>query len=305
MKKIDLGKSGFLASEISLGCMRLTSLSKKEANVLINTAIENEITFFEHADIYGGGECESLFAQSIEMNNSIREKIQIQTKCGIRAGFFDFSKEHILNSVDNSLKKLQTDYIDLLVLHRPDTLVEPEEVAEAFDILEQSGKVKYFGVSNQNPMQIQLLSKFVKQKLIVNQLQFSITNTELLNSSFNVNMQNDAAINRDGSVFDFCRLSDITIQAWSPFQHGFFAGTFIDNPEFEELNDVLEKIAEENDVTKSAVAIAWILRHPAKIQTIVGTTNAKRLTEIAKASDVSLSRQEWYEIYKSAGNRLP
>jgi predicted oxidoreductase len=305
MKRLSIGNGKMNASEISLGCMRISELSVNEASTLINTALEEGINFFDHADIYSDGKSEEIFADAIDMKPSIREKFIIQTKCGIRQGYFDFSKEHILNSVEGSLKRLKTDYIDTLLLHRPDTLVEPEEVAEAFDILYSSGKVRCFGVSNQNPMQIELLSKYLNQKIIINQLQFSIMNTGMIDTGINVNMKVEASIDRDGSILDYCRIKDITIQAWSPFQYGFFEGVFLDNDKFPELNKIVNKIAEVKGVPNTAVAVAWILRHPAKIQPVVGTTNSKRLKDICKASQIELTRQEWYEIYRAAGNKLP
>ncbi|MDF2588183.1 MAG: aldo/keto reductase [Anaerocolumna sp.] len=305
MKSINVSNGTLQVSEISLGCMRIAGLNEKDANHFIQTALDEGINFFDHADIYAGGQAEEVFSKAIGMNASVREKMIIQTKCGIRQGFFDFSKEHILASVDGSLKRLNTDYIDVLLLHRPDTLVEPEEVAEAFDQLYVSGKVRHFGVSNQNPMQIELLKRYVNQKLIFNQLQLSITNTGMIDAGLNVNMQIDPSINRDGSILDYCRLNDITIQAWSPFQYGFFEGVFLDNDKFPELNAKINEIANAKGVTNTAIAIAWILRHPAKIQPIVGTTNVERLKDICKASNVELTRQEWYEIYRAAGNKLP
>ncbi|HEY5560838.1 MAG TPA: aldo/keto reductase [Clostridiaceae bacterium] len=305
MKKINIGKGKINASEIALGCMRIADLSVKDATVHINTALEEGINFFDHADIYAGGKSEEIFAEAVDMKPSVREKFIIQTKCGIGKGTFDFSKEHILSSVDGSLKRLKTDYVDVLLLHRPDALMEPEEVAQAFDILEKSGKVRHFGVSNQNPMQIKLLKKSVEQELIINQLQFSITNTGMIDAGLNVNMKIEQSVARDGSILDYCRLNDITIQAWSPFQYGFFEGVFLDNAKFPELNKKIDEIAALKGVPNTAIAVAWILRHPAKIQTIVGTTNSKRLKDICKASTVQLSREEWYAIYKAAGNKLP
>jgi predicted oxidoreductase len=305
MKDINIGNGKINASEVSLGCMRMASLSVKEAAELINTALEEGINFFDHADIYGGGKSEEIFAEAVDMKPSVREKFILQSKCGIRQGFFDFSKEHILNSVDGILKRLKTEYIDTLLLHRPDTLMEPEEVAEAFDILQSSGKVRHFGVSNQNPMQIELLSKFVNQKLIINQLQLSIMHTGMIDSGINVNMKIDPSIDRDGSILEYCRLKDITIQAWSPFQYGFFEGVFLDNDKFPELNKKINELAEIKGVPNTAIAVAWILRHPAKIQTIAGTTSSQRLRDICKASKIELTRQEWYEIYRAAGNKLP
>jgi len=306
MKNINIGNSGIEVSEIGLGCMRMAEAGKSEAEKIIKTSLDEGINFFEHADIYGGGKSEEVFADAINMNATIREKMIIQTKCGIVPGvMFDFSKEHILNSVDKSLKRLKTEYVDTMLLHRPDTLMDPEEVAEAFSILRKAGKVKKFGVSNQTPMQIRLLNKYLDDKIIINQLQFSIMHTGMIDSGFNVNMKVDASTDRDGGVLEYCRLKDITIQAWSPYQYGFFEGVFLDNDKFPELNKKIDEIAEKYGVTNTAIATAWILRHPAKIQTVVGTMNSNRLKAICKASNVALTRQEWYEIYLAAGNKLP
>ena len=289
--------------------MRIANMPLTEIDALVKTALDNGINFFDHADIYGGCKCEEVFADAIGMNPSIREKFIIQTKCGIRQGFFDFSKEHILNSVDGSLKRLKTDYIDVLLLHRPDTLMEPEEVAEAFNILKTNGKVKFFGVSNQKPYQIELLQKYLKKvgiEIIINQLQMSVTHTGMIDSGINVNMKNENSVNHDGDILEYCRLNEITIQPWSPFQYGFFEGAFLGNLEkFPKLNEVIDKYAEQYNVTNSAMAISWLLRHPAKMQPIVGSTNKTRVAEICKASDINLTKKEWYDIYLSAGNILP
>lgn len=304
MKKFLVG--GLLeGTEISLGCMRMKDLFVKDAESVIRTSIEQGITYFDHADIYGQGKSEEIFSAAIKNIEIKREDVILQTKCGIRPGFFDSSKEHIIASVEKSLKRLRTDYLDVLLLHRPDTLIEPEEVAEAFNILEKDGKVKYFGVSNNNLFQIELLQKYVDQKLIINQLQFGIKHTVMLDSGFNVNMLNDDAVMRDGGVLDYCRLKDITIQAWSPYQFGFFDGVFLDNDKFPKLNEIINKIAEEKGVTNTTIATAWILRHPAKIQVIAGSMNESRLKEIAKASNVILNREEWYKIYTASGHALP
>lgn len=304
MKTIGLANGEIQASEISLGCMRISSLSEKDASLLVRTAVEEGINYFDHADVYGGGKCEEIFAKAIGMNPSVRETVFLQSKCGIRDGYYDFSKEHILSAVDGTLRRLKTEYLDVLLLHRPDTLMEPEEVAEAFRILHSSGKVRFFGVSNQNPMQIELLNRYLGRKLVVNQLQLSVTNSGMIDSGICVNMET-GVFPGDASILEYCRLNGITIQAWSPFQWGFFEGPFIGSDRFPELNKKLGEIAEKNNVTPEAVAIAWILRHPAKIQPIVGTTNPKRLRNICKASQVELSREEWYGIYKAAGHRIP
>lgn len=305
MRTIKLGSSALEIPVVAVGCMRINSLSSKEAEQFVHSAMEAGANFFDHADIYGNGACEEIFAEAVQMNPQVRENMILQSKCGIRKGMFDFSKEHILNSVDGILQRLKTEYLDVLLLHRPDTLVEPEEVAEAFDQLEREGKVRHFGVSNQNPNQIELLKKYVKQPLVANQLQLSITNTTMIDSGINVNMENDAAVNRDGGILDYCRLHDITIQPWSPFQYGFFEGVFLGSDKFPELNAKIDEIAAKYEVTNTTMAIAWLLRHPAHMQPVTGTTNIQRLQDCIKAGDVHLTRQEWYEIYRAAGNVLP
>lgn len=305
MRTMKLGTSSLEVPVVAIGCMRLKILSKDEARRFIEKSLELDANFFDHADIYGDGVCESLFAEAIDMKPAIREKFILESKAGIRKGQFDFSKEHLLEAVDGSLKRLRTDYLDVLLLHRPDALVEPEEVAEAFDMLESSGKVRHFGVSNQNPMQIQLLKRWVKQPLVANQLQLSITNATMISQGINVNMEDGPAVNRDGSILDYCRLNDITVQPWSPFQYGFFEGVFLDNPKFPELNAVIDEVAAKYGVSNTTIAIAWLLRHPAKMQPVTGTMNLERLEDCCKAADVWLTREEWYRIYLAAGNRLP
>jgi len=306
MKYIKPVGSELTVSNIVMGCMRITSLSEKDLNVLVKSAMEEGINFFDHADIYGGGECESHFAKSVQMNASLREKMIIQSKCGIRKGFFDFSKEHIINSVDGILKRLQTEYLDALLLHRPDTLMEPEEIAEAFEVLYDQGKVKYFGVSNFNPMQIELLQKAVPDPLVFNQLQLSIAHTPMIDSGLTVNMHTNQSVNYEGSVLEYCRLKDITIQAWSPFQKGFFEGPFLgDQEQYAKLNEVIDRIADKYNVTNTAVAVGWITRHPAHMQVVLGTTNLQRMKDACKGSELPLTKEEWYEIYKAAGNMLP
>ena len=305
MKTIHLGSSGVMVSAIGVGCMRLNKLSEKELSAYVHTALEKGINFFDHADIYGHGECEALFGNVLAQEPGLRDRMVLQSKCGIRPGMYDFSKEHILRSVEGILQRLQTDHLDFLLLHRPDALMEPEEVGEAFQELEQAGKVLHFGVSNFNARQLELLQSGLKQKLQINQMQFGIMCTGLISHGLEANTQFPHAADRDGEVLDYCRLKGVTIQAWSPFQYGFFQGVFIDNPQFPELNQKLQELSEKYGVSKSALAVAWILRHPAKIQTIVGTTNRERLADICTAGDIQLSREDWYQIYLAAGNQLP
>lgn len=303
MYNIELGRSGLNVPTVAVGCMRISDMKEKEVSAFVDTALSKGANFFDHADIYGGGKSEEVFGKAIAALN--REDLIIQTKCGIRKGMFDFSYEHIVSSVEGSLKRLKTDYIDVLLLHRPDALMEPEEVARAFDELKASGKVRHFGVSNQNPGQMQLLQAYLDMPLCTNQLQFSIMHAPMIQSGINVNMYNDSATNRDGGVLDYCRLNKITIQPWSPMQYGFFEGCFVDNRKFPKLNKTLESIGKEYGVSKTTVAFAWILRHPAKMQPVTGTTNLTRLTDCIKASEISLTREQWYEIYRAAGNVLP
>lgn len=306
MRQIKLGRTGADVPVIAVGCMRMAGITPAQAEKFIGTSLELGLNFFDHADIYGGGKSEEVFAQALGKCEDDREKVIIQSKCGIVPGkMYDFSKEHIISSVEGSLKRLGTDYLDVLLLHRPDALAEPEEISEAFTELSESGKVKYFGVSNQNPQQIRLLQKYIPVPIAANQLQLSITNATMISNGINVNIVNDPAIDRDGGILDFCRLEDITIQPWSPFQYGTFEGVFIDSDKFPQLNAKLGELADEFGCTKTTISLAWLLRHPAKFQPVVGTMNPGRLTECAKAADIYLSREQWYSIYLRAGNKLP
>ncbi|MCL2572948.1 MAG: aldo/keto reductase [Defluviitaleaceae bacterium] len=313
MKTIDLGKSGMIAPVIAFGCMRMRDMDAKDAARAVQTAMDNGINFFDHADVYGAhGRAEEVFAAAVIELGMAREDMIIQTKCGIVRSVdqkstiaFDFSKEYIISATEGSLRRLGTDYIDILLLHRPDTLVEPEEVAAAFDNLHSRGLVRHFGVSNQSPAKMRLLQKYTKHRLIVNQLQFSIVNTGMVDFGFNMNMKNAASVDHDGGVLEYCRLEDITIQAWSPFRLLDWSGVFIDHPDYPELNAVLARLAEKYNVSKDAIAAAWILRHPANMQIIIGSMNPARIADVACAVDVMITREEWYEVYMAVGNRLP
>jgi len=306
MKYFKLGSTDLEVPALAVGCMRINGLEMKEVETFIKTALENGANFFDHADIYGGGECEKIFSKAISMDSNIREKMIIQSKCGIIPGkMFDFSKEHILTSVDAILKRLQTEYLDVLLLHRPDALAEPEEVAETFDTLYESGKVRHFGVSNQDANTILLLQKYLKKPIVANQLQLSITNATMITQTLNMNMSDDLSLDRDNGILNFCRLNDITVQAWSPFQFGFFEGVFVGNDKFPKLNKVLDSLADKYQVSATTIALAWITRHPANIMPVTGTTNVTRLKDCIKVADIKLTREEWYALYLAAGHRLP
>ena len=306
MKKIRIKHTDLEVSNLVMGCMRIGELSEKELEELTETYLSEGVNFFDHADIYGGGACETAFGKLLKKKPELRGQIYLQSKCGIRQGFYDFSRDYILESVDGILKRLNTEYLDVLLLHRPDALMEPEEVAEAFDRLEQSGKVRYFGVSNQNPMQMELLQHTVRQKLIVDQLQMSIVHTPAIDSGMAVNMAIPQGVCREGSIMEYSRLMGITLQAWSPFHKGMFEGVFLnDREKYGKLNEKIEELAEKYGVTNTAIAVAWLTRHPADMQVILGTTKPSRVREAAKGSELPLTRQEWYGLYQAAGNMIP
>ncbi|HEW0441416.1 TPA: aldo/keto reductase family oxidoreductase [Streptococcus pneumoniae] len=308
MRYITLGQDDKELSEIVLGMMRIKDKSVKEVEELVETALSVGINAFDLADIYGRGRCEELLGLVLKNRPDLREKMWIQSKCGIRIEeftYFDFSKDYIIKSVDGILQRLKIDHLDSLLLHRPDALMESDQVAEAFDLLYKQGKVQDFGVSNQNPMMMELLKKDVKQPLAVNQLQLSAAFTPGFESAFHVNMEDSQAAMRDGSIFEYCQLHDVVIQAWSVLQFGYFKGNFVGNEKFQALNQVLDRLAIKYGVTSSTIAISWILRYPAKMQAVVGTTNPKHLREVSRAANFSLTRKEWYEIYLAAGNNLP
>ncbi|TPW74054.1 aldo/keto reductase [Schumannella soli] len=309
MKTLDLPNLAQPASTVVLGLMRISELDDEQIRTLVRTALDNGINMLDHADIYGSSrhQCEQRFGDAGAVSAADREKVIIQSKVGIRPGMFDFSREHILTTVDESLAALKTDYLDSLLLHRPDTLVEPDEVAAAFDTLKQSGKVRSFGVSNHTPLQIDLLKRSLNVSLDYNQVQLSITHAPIIASGIAANMVKlDQSIDRDNGMLDHARLNDITLQAWSPFQKGFFDGVFIgDRENYSELNDALDEIAAAHGVTPTGIAVAWITRHPANIQTVLGTTNPGRVIESAAGGGVDLSREEWYRLFTAAGHTLP
>lgn len=307
MEYIDPGRSAFSSSRIIAGCMRMDKVSEEEADRFLRSALELGINFFDHADVYGStvGACEELFGRLI--SPALREQMILQTKVGVIKGrpAYDFSKEHILQSVEESLTRLRTDHVEFLLLHRPDTLVDPEEIAEAFDILHRSGKVLEFGVSNQNTFQMELLRKYTPFPIRVNQLQVSIAHPHIFASGQSVNSDRYFAADRDGGVLPYCRLNDITIQAWSPFQTGFFGGVMFDHEKYPSLNAVLDRLAETYGVAPATIATAWILRHPAKLQVLTGTMKPDRLKQMTDAVDITLSRDDWYELLNEGLKLFP
>lgn len=306
MKTMKLGTSNLDVPRIAVGCMRINELDVSQTETFMNEAMEMGANFFDHADIYGGGRCEELFGSVLHSNPGIRERIILQSKAGIVPGvMYDNSKEYLLNAVDGILKRLRTDYLDVFLIHRPDALADVQDTAEALETLYSSGKVRYFGVSNHRTGQVQLLSKYLEHKIVVNQLQLSLTNSSMIQSGIEANMLSEGAVDRDGGILDYCRMNDITVQAWSPFQFGAIQGTFLGNPDFPELNKEIDVIAEKYNTSNTAIATAWILRHPANIQMIAGSTKIERLREICAATQISLTKEEWYRLYRAAGHILP
>lgn len=304
MKRIKIGNK-FEASAVALGAMRMAGLSVEDAEKVVMTYADNGVDFVDHADIYGGGRSEEIFAEVLKRNPSLKDKFIVQDKVGIRKGFYDASYEHVVSAAEGCLKRLNMESIDVLLLHRPDALMEPDELAEAFMRLKKDGKVRFFGVSNENAGQMALLDKYMPGEIIIDQLQFGLCHTPMVDEGINVNMHTNHALSKDGSTLNYCRLNDITIQAWSPFQYGFFEGPFIGNEKYETLNAELSEIASKYGVTETAIAGAWVLRHPANIQMISGSMNPERVKEICAGADVYLTREEWYKLYLAAGNPLP
>lgn len=311
MRTVPLGTTGRQVPNVVLGLMRIQQLDDDAVRELVRTGRDAGIDFVDHADVYGDDlhGCERRFAEAMQLTPSEREQLTIQSKAGIvREGpYFDYSYEHLVESVEGSLQALGTDYLDVLLLHRPDALVEPDEVARAFDHLESSGKVRSFGVSNHTPGQIELLKKSVRQPIVANQLQLSITHAPIVAQGVAANMAGeDQALTLDGGgILDYCRLHDITVQAWSPFQAGFFTGVFLGSDDYPELNAVIDRLAAKYDVPPIAIAVAWITRHPAGMQVVLGTTTPERVEGAAQGSDLPLTRAEWYELFRAAGYRVP
>ncbi|MFE5841852.1 aldo/keto reductase family oxidoreductase [Streptomyces niveus] len=311
MKTFTMPGTDILAPNVVLGLMRIADKSEDDIRELVRAARDAGIDFVDHADVYGGElhDCERRFADAMALSPSQRDEITIQTKAGIVTDgpYYDFSYDHLVRSAERSLAALRTDHIDILLLHRPDALVEPEEVARAFDALESSGKVRAFGVSNHTPGQIDLLRKYVRQPIVANQLQLSITHAPIVAQGVAANMlaEQQAATLDGGGIVDYCRLHDITIQAWSPFQAGFFTGVFLGSPDYPELNAVIDRLAAQYDVPAIAIATAWITRHPALMQVVLGTTNPERVAGAAQGSELPLTRAEWYELFRAAGHLVP
>ncbi|GAA3603192.1 aldo/keto reductase [Secundilactobacillus similis] len=317
MKSVQLGDTALSASAVALGIMRMVRLNTADATTVLENVVGNGVNFIDSADIYGVGRSEETFGEALKRSGINRNDLIIQSKGGIildpnksegETVFgqrYDFSKDHLIEAVDGILKRMQIDYLDFFLLHRPDALMEPDQIAAAFDELQAAGKVRHFGVSNFNPMQVELVQSAVSQRLMVNQLQFGVMHSGPVDFGLHTNMSDAGSVNHDGEILEYSRLHKMTIQAWSPYQYGMFEGPFIDNPKFPELNAKLQELADAKGVTKNAIATAWILRHPANMQVILGSMNVQHLQESIAGADVALTKQEWYDVYLAAGNTLP
>jgi len=317
LKTIKLGNTNFEASQIALGIMRMAGLETSKAADAINAAVDTGINYIDSADIYGDGQSETKFKEALKQTNISRDKLFIQSKGGIVldpkrshdglvfGARYDFSKQHIIDSVDGILERLGVDYLDSFLLHRPDPLMEEADIADAFDTLQREGKVRHFGVSNFNPQQVELVQSWVSQRLIINQLQFNVVHSGMVTSGMHTNMIDDGSIDHDGGLLEYSRRKHMTIQAWSPFNYGLFDGMYINDPKYSELNDKLQELADKYGVSKNAIAVAWIVRHPAQIQVLLGTMNPEHIVDSAKGADIELTKQEWYDLYFAAGNYLP
>jgi predicted oxidoreductase len=309
VKTLRVPNSDLTVSSVVLGLMRIAKMSDADIRTLFDAAVDSGVTMVDHADLYGGAPhvCETRFGEAVELSAADRSRIMVQSKAGIRRGYWDLSHDHIIEAANGSLKALRTDYLDVLLLHRPDTLVEPEEIAKAFDNLHEAGKVRHFGVSNHTPGQIEVLKSAVRQPLLFNQVQLSIAHANLFAQGIANNMDGlDQSISRDMGLLDYSRLKGMTLQAWSPVQKGFFGGAFVgDRENYAKLNDAMDELAKKYSVTATSIAIAWITRHPANLQVVLGTTKPDRVRESVAGSDVTLTREEWYRLFRAAGHTLP
>ncbi len=317
MKTVKIGGTNFEASAVALGIMRMAGLETSAAADAIDAAVDSGINFIDSADIYGDGASESKFKEALAQSSTSRDKLFIQSKGGIIldpsrshdglvfGARYDFSKDHLISAVDGILKRLGIDYLDSFLLHRPDPLMEEDEIADAFDTLQREGKVRHFGVSNFNPQQVEMVQSWVSQRLLINQLQFNVVHSGMIKGGMHVNMVDPESVDHDGGILEYSRRKHMTIQAWSPFNYGMFAGMYINDPKYPALNKKLAELADKYHTSKNAIAVAWILKHPAKIQVLLGTMNPKHIKDSASGADVELTNQEWYDLYLSTGTILP
>lgn len=310
-------------SRLVFGCMGLgggwnkdaiTKAHLKQTHECIDAAIAAGINFFDHADIYTFGKAEQVFGQALAERPELREHMYIQSKCGIRfeddkgPKRYDFSAKWIEESVEGSLKRLNTDYLDVLMLHRPDPLMEVEEIAQVFSCLQESGKVRNFAVSNMQQHQMNFLQHALDMPIVANQIEASLQKHQFVDEGVYAGNADGKDLNFTPGSVEYCRHFDIQIQSWGSLCQGLYTGGDLTNASQADINTsiLVNKLAALYDTTPEAIVLAWLLRHPALIQPIIGTTNVERIAASCGALNVTLSREHWYALYVSAkGHELP
>jgi len=318
MKTSILPHTDLSVSELIYGCMRIRGSWSPEALTeeeiaaglrSVRAALDAGITFFDHADIYGRGRCEELFGHLWKREGVARDQLVLQSKCGIRPGLcYDFRPDYIRASVEGSLQRLQTDYLDILLLHRPDVLMEPDAIAEVFAELKASGKVRYFGVSNFTPAAQELLQSRLPDPLVTNQIRFGLGFINPVESWLVAGRSADGIQTRGEGILEYCMQHRIRPQAYSPVVYGGILEPLAesDTPALRGLKELLNAMAAEKGVSPDVIALSWVMRHPAGIQPIIGTTRPERIHTAARALDLPLSHEEWYSLFIAArGNALP
>jgi predicted oxidoreductase len=325
MKAMPLEKRGISNSRVVFGCMGIGGdwnqepLTKNDyitAEAAVEAALSIGITMFDHADIYKMGKSESVFGQILKNRPDLRDQIVLQSKCGIRMadGVFparyDFSKNHIVTAVDGILARLGVEHIDVLLLHRPDPLMEPDEVAEAFNVLRSSGKVRHLGVSNMTAAQIRFLQRSIPEPLVVNQLEMSLARTDWLDQGILVNQKEGAKVNFADGLMEHCQMENLQIQAWGPLAQGVYSGRSLDGATdaVKQTAALVQQMANDKETTPEAIVLGWLMKHPAYIQPVIGTSSAERVLACKDAVRQSqlMSREEWYGLYESSrGHRVP
>ena len=326
MERMRLGRGGPLVSRLAYGCAalggpwdagELTQERRRKALAALEAALDAGVDHFDLADVYAFGKAERAFSEIWQLDPSLRARVVVQSKCGVvrsaddtsRAEtYYDSSREHILAAARGSMGRLGVDYLDLLVLHRPDVLLEPEEVAAAFDRLHAGGEVRHFGVSNYAPGQVELLQAALDRPLLVNQLQVSLAHPDLIDDAVVVNDTSPDRPVRGFGTLAYCMQRSITVQAWAPLGAG---GLVRDDdagadPRLLAVRRELAAVARERGAHPAAVAIAWILRHPAGIQPLLGGRTPDEIRTAAQGIDLTLTRAEWYRLFNaSRGTPVP
>lgn len=317
MAALPISQRRISDSRLALGCMGFGGDEQAgyrdaiaPALAAFDVAYDIGIRLFDHADIYRDGRAEAVFGAWLKAHPELRDRVCIQSKCGIRPGRYDFSSAHIQDAVDGSLRRLGTSCLDILLLHRPDPLMEPEEVAEAFIQLKGAGKVRHFGVSNMNVHQMSHLQRALPEPLVVNQLEMSLARLDWVDEGVHVNQQAGAGVHFAEGLLEHCKLEGVQLQAWGALAHGQFSGRRLDDASghVRQAAQRVRAMADDKGTTPESIVLGWLMRHPAGIQPVIGTTRPERIAACADAVQVAetLTREEWYSLYVLArGAPLP